>query len=424
MAKMSASSPCLVYSDGNGHVSELADYDALGISGNSLKQISSAEWIQLPEGSQLMELPGRLPVGRNRHNGAVEVIGSDGDETVWAVAAFVAPAYTICYHAAWETQSRAPRLPLYAYCAVGWQEGRFYVPALRVDPDPRQDPARVDFEQLPAAADRLLARYPDNRLARHLVQNCALTYCCPAAINYLFNRWEMPLPSSQSCNADCIGCISMQKNSGVCSAQFRIGITPTAAEITELAVDHLEKAPRPIVSFGQGCEGEPLMNLQLLIEAIRGVRKRTLKGTINLNTNASRPAAVAALREVGLDSIRVSLNSARKQFYDRYFRPRDYRFEDVFDSIGVMKQKNGFVSLNLFVFPGFSDQPAEIEALEKLIREWEIDMIQWRNLNIDPEWYWEIIDPIEEEGIGIPKTIEHFRRTFLNLRHGYFNPYL
>jgi len=77
------------------------------------------------------------------------------------------------------------------------------------------------------------------------------------------------------------------------------------------------------VSFGQGCEGEPLINGDLLCRAVRLVREKTIRGTINLNTNASRPQAVEKLVDAGLDSIRVSVNSFREVLYNAYYRPRD-----------------------------------------------------------------------------------------------------
>jgi len=417
-------SPALVVSDGRGQVFELADYAALGVTGEQFVSIPAEAWIPLPEGSQLMELPGRLPVGLNRATNCIETLAANRGEKLMAVAAFVAPAYTVFYHAAWEKVPRARRLPLYAYSAVGWHDERFYVPALRIDPDIRQDPPNFNRPEIARSARRILKRFPHNRLAAHLVNNCALTYGCPAALNYLLNRWEMPLPTARACNSRCLGCLSLQKNTDVCSAQQRINFTPTAPEIIEIAVPHLETAPAPVVSFGQGCEGEPLSNPHLLYDAIKGIRQQTTKGTINLNSNASRPEVVAQLAEAGLDSLRVSLNSARPEFYTRYFRPQNYTFDNVLESIRVMKDAGRFVSINYFVFPGFTDQPSEIAAFEKLHTETHFDMIQWRNLNIDPEWYWDELNPPEETGIGIRQLIEYYKTKFPHLRHGYFNPCL
>jgi pyruvate-formate lyase-activating enzyme len=416
--------PLLVVSDGFGCISEIEEYSALGISGGRLVEIPAADWIPLPHGSQLLELPGRLPVGKHNQTGAIEVLEPEKNEQLLAVAAFVAPAYTIYYHAAYERLPDAPLLPLYAYAAVGWHAGQFYVPAVRIDASIRQDPAQFNPDRIAKAAEDVLQKYPGNRLAKHLVENCARRYNCPAALNYLLNRWEMPLPTAQACNADCIGCISLQGESGICSSQERIAFTPTPEEIIEIAGDHLQTAPEPVVSFGQGCEGEPLLNPQLLLDAVQGIRARTKKGTINLNTNASKPEVIAQLRAAGLDSIRVSLNSAREIYYERYFRPRNYHFDDFLTSIRLMKEQGGFVSLNLFVFPGFTDQPTEVEAVENLIANYQVNMIQWRNLNIDPEWYWEKMKLANVDCIGISNMIAKLRQNFPRLRHGYFNPCL
>ena len=40
---------------------------------------------------------------------------------------------------------------------------------------------------------------------------------------------------------------------------------------------------------------------------------------------------------MGLDSIRISLNSARPDFYRAYYRPRGYDFEDVVASIALAR---------------------------------------------------------------------------------------
>ena len=48
---------------------------------------------------------------------------------------------------------------------------------------------------------------------------------------------------------------------------------------------------------------------------------------------------MAQLRASGLDSIRVSLNSARERYYHRYYKPKGYRFSDVKESLRVMKRQ-------------------------------------------------------------------------------------
>lgn len=95
----------------------------------------------------------------------------------------------------------------------------------------------------------------------------------------------------------------------------------------------------PIYSFGQGCEGDPLMNPDLLVESVRLFRSRGGVGTVNCNTNASRTEAVERLAQAGLSSIRVSLNSARPEVYERYYRPHGYSFDDVRRSIAVAPEE-------------------------------------------------------------------------------------
>ena len=237
-------------------------------------------------------------------------------------------------------------------------------------------------------------------------------------------RWECPVPSSPACNANCIGCISFQpQDETIPSTQDRLTFKPRVEEIVEFTVPHLETAPYPIISFGQGCEGEPLLMWETIAEAIREIRKHTTKGSININTNGSKPDAVSALCEAGLNSIRVSTNSARKNIYEPYYRPNNYIFEDIIESLKVVKSYGGWTSINYFVFPGLTDSVEEYEALRKLIRETELNMIQSRNFNIDPDWYLGKIG-IYETGdmLGIKQLMELIKDEFPHIRYGYFNP--
>lgn len=194
-------------------------------------------------------------------------------------------------------------------------------------------------------------------------------------------------------------------------------------EIVEYTVDHLETAPNPVISFGQGCEGEPLLMWETIRDAIREIRKKTQKGSININTNASMPEAVEELCKAGLNSIRVSTNSVRKEIYTPYYLPNNYTFEALAESIKVVRKYNGWASINYFVFPGMTDDVDEYEALRKFIRETDLTMIQWRNFNIDPDWYLDKIGVSETgEPIGMRKMIGLIRDEFPHLAFGYFNP--
>ncbi|HVK97320.1 MAG TPA: radical SAM protein [Flavisolibacter sp.] len=412
-------SPFLLYSDGKGNIFEDTSLYVAGRSGWDALPIQEDEWIELPTGGQLYELPGRRGIGIDVKSGDMRLCDKG-----WAVAAFIPPAHTGFYLSAYEAAPDAPTLPLFCYTAAGWYDDKFYVPATRIEQDIRQEAAGFDTQKVEQGVEQLLKLYPHNRLVSHLANNCALTYHCPAARNFFIGRWECPVPSSPACNANCIGCISFQpEEETIVSTQDRLTFKPRAEEIVEFTVPHLETAPYPIVSFGQGCEGEPLLMWETIRESIIEIRKHTSKGSININTNGSKPNAVRALCEAGLNSIRVSTNSARRQIYMPYYRPNNYDFEDIIESLKVVREYGGWTSINYFVFPGLTDSVAEYEALRKLIRETDLQMIQWRNFNIDPDWYLGKIGVVEtSELLGVKQLLELIREEFPDLKYGYFNP--
>lgn len=412
-------SPYLMYSDGKGNIFEDTSLYAIGRAGWDAFPIPVEDWIELPEGGTLYELPGRRGIGIDVKTGEMRLC-----ELGWATAAFIPPAHTGLYLAAYETGPDAPTLPLFCYTAAGWHNDKFYVPAVRIEEDIRQECAGFDDVKIQTGVSEFLKAYPHNRLVKHLAENCCLTYNCPAARNYFMGRWECPIPSSPACNANCIGCISFQpSDEEIVSTQDRLTFKPSAEEIVEFTVPHLESAPFPIVSFGQGCEGEPLLMWETIRRSIIEMRKHTDKGSININTNGSKPDAVKALCEAGLNSMRVSTNSARKHIYEAYYRPNNYQFEDIVESLKVMRSFGGWTSINYFVFPGMTDSVEEYEALRKLIIDTDLNMIQWRNFNIDPDWYLGKIGfTAETEMLGVKQMQELIREEFPNLKFGYFNP--
>ena len=420
--------PSLVFANTKGEILDYAGLSMAGSSGGSFFEPTPDELIELPEGSELFVLPSRLPVGIEPATGEPALLDDNpyaAGEEIQAVAAFMAPAHTAIYTTAHQTHgTNAPLLPLFAYTAVGWLNGKFYVAAFRSDADIRQDPVQFDQEKINAKTEHTLKKHPDNRLIQHLGK-CCLTYGCPAARNYFLGRWEAPLPCSPVCNASCIGCISLQP-SGCCqSTQDRINFIPSPGEIAEIAVAHLQTAHKPVVSFGQGCEGEPLLQADTINRAIGLIRAQTNQGTINLNTNASLPRAVEELALSGLDSIRISMNSARKDYHSRYYQPKGFDFTNVRQSLKIMKALNRHVSLNYFIFPGFTDDPAEFDALCELIATEKPDLIQLRNLNMDPEHYLQSIEFTPSgPAMGMTHWHQQLKKLFPDLRFGYYNPAL
>ena len=70
-----------------------------------------------------------------------------------------------------------------------------------------------------------------------------------------------------------------------------------------------------------------------------------------------------------------------------------------------------------------TDSIAEYEALRKLIRDTDLCMIQWRNFNIDPDWYMGKIGATDTgDTLGMKQLMELIKEEFPNLKYGYFNP--
>ena len=70
-----------------------------------------------------------------------------------------------------------------------------------------------------------------------------------------------------------------------------------------------------------------------------------------------------------------------------------------------------------------TDSVAEYEALRKLISDTGLKMIQWRNFNIDPDWYLGKIGVTEtSEVLGMKQLMELIREEFPELKFGYYNP--
>lgn len=414
--------PSLLFSDPDGKILDHPNLKIAGRSGDRIVLPDPSELVPLPRGSQLFTLPGRIPIGWDGEESFKPLrkirIGKKEIECT-GVAAFLPPGYIRTLLPAAQMRAEAPILPLWAYSSVGWKEGKFWATGMLIDPNPHWGPKYFGNDLLLKKKVALsLERGSGNRLLQQLAR-CALEYHCFAAKNLFFRRWECPLPTSPSCNAACIGCISLQPSECCPASMERIDFVPTTDEILGVALAHLKEAEDAIVSFGQGCEGEPLMQWQVLEKSIYELRERTDRGTINLNTNGSFPERVAKLCNAGLDSLRVTLNSPHPKYYNRYHKPKGYTFKKVVDSLLVAKEKGIYTSINLLVFPGFTDREKEIEGLMGLIEKTNLDLIQMRNLNIDPDLYLEAMG--KGSGIGLSRMLEILKKGFPRLQFGYFN---
>ncbi len=417
--------PRLLYADERGTIFDHPDLCMAGMSGTQAVLPERVELIPLPEGSRIFTIPHTPPLAWDERKNAfvpVESVRHGRKQLrVQAVSAFMAPGYVRTLLPACDYGRKKVHLPLWSYTAVGWdmEQERFVVAASLVDKNDNWNPRNYDDRKLDPLVRKMLAELPDNRLLEQLAR-CAVDYHCFAAKNLFFRRWEAPLPTSPVCNSRCLGCISLQPSECCPSNHERIGFVPTPEELCQLALPHLNEAAEPIVSYGQGCEGDPILQADTIAEATRRMKGATARGTVNFNSNGSFPDRVRMLCDAGMDSFRFSLNSVREEYYNRYYRPVGYTFAQVTESVKAAKERGKFTMINYLVSPGLSDAPEEVEALLKFIDVTGIDMIQMRNLSIDPDYYHKQLE-FSGKGMGMYRMMEKVKKSFPRIQYGYFN---
>jgi pyruvate-formate lyase-activating enzyme len=386
--------PHLLFADEKGVVYDHPELLAAVRSGDDLLRPLERP-LALPEGASLAMLPGRRPVGIDPGTGRLAVLDQvkvgRRRFVPHAVGATLPPGFTRTFlpavaRPALAVAADAPILPQWAYTAAAATAAGFVAWALRTDRRAHWSPARHSTPDLEALVAARLEATP-NPIYRQL-SRCALEWRCFTAQNTFYGRDEGAIPSSARCNAACVGCLSEQEEGMPPPSQERITRPPTAEEMAEVAIHHLTTARgRVMVSFGQGCEGEPLLRWKEIERAIRIIRARTSRGSLHANTNGSLPGPLGALCDAGLDSVRISLNSAAPDLYAAYYRPTGYGLADVVRSIETARKRRAYVALNLLTFPGVTDREGEIGLLASLVRRTGVAQVQTRPLAIDPDVY-------------------------------------
>ena len=387
----------------------------------------------LPEGGRLCLLPGRRPVGIDPASGELVTLhqAKVGSRTFvpHAVGATLPPGWTrsllpAAGRAALAMVGEAPVLPQWAYTAAALGGDGPVVYAIHTDRRGHWSPSTHSTPDLERRVKERLARAEcaDNPVWRQIAR-CALEWSCFTAQNTFYGRDEGAVPSSAACNASCVGCLSEQAEGMPPSSHERIARPPPAEDMAAVAAEHLEAGEgRVMVSFGQGCEGEPLLRWREIAEAIRLVRARTRRGSINVNTNGSLPQGLSALLDAGLDACRISLNSASEDLYGAYYRPAGYRLADVVRSMRLAKERGAYLALNLLTFPGVTDREEEAERLWRLVAEVGADQVQARSLAIDPDVYMAVARGRGGRGraIGMRALLDGLRRARPGLVVGNF----
>jgi len=404
-----------VYADRRGNICEAEGLRGLGRVGAKNVPLAPEDLIPLPESADLMFMPEHSAAGQGAEGQEESIPGT-------AVAAILPQGYTRTHLPAFHRVDGAAPLPLYGYTAVVSHRGQLCVAAVYTDENEKWDPANYNGKELKKLVRRTMKDLPNNRIVEQ-VGNCSLNYHCLTAQNLFYRRWECGVPTSPVCNANCLGCISLQSAECCPSPQQRITFSPTAEEIAEVGIYHLSLAPDGIISFGQGCEGEPSLAADRIAEGIRKIRSVTARGQINMNSNAGFPAGMKKIVDAGLDSLRVSIISARDESYQAYYRA-NYPLDNVKESLRYALDHGVYVSLNLLHFPGFTDRVEELTAWQNFFRALPVQMIQMRNLNIDPTLFLRTMPETSEFSLGTRTFMEELHREFPQLVIGSFSHYV
>ncbi|MFN2581629.1 MAG: radical SAM protein [Candidatus Dormibacteria bacterium] len=390
---------------------------ALARSGNRLVRPTLAEAVPIPDGATLMHLPGRRALVAERHGDPFEV-----PSDLFPVAAVLPVGYLRTLLPASSPAAGTTRLPLFGYAAVVEHNGTLMVAAMRTDTFGWWEPGGFNPDDVASAVERALTALPGNRLVEHL-SVCALQLRCFTAQNTFLQRYEAALPASPACNADCLGCISLQSDGQAPAPQPRMRFAPTARELVDVASHHLDGADAAIVSFGQGCEGEPLTRDAVLADATREIRRRHPRATIHVNTNGSNPESLRRLVDAGCNSVRISAISFSDNAFRAYYRPVGYTLDDVVGCGRMMHDAGGQVCLNLLTFPGLTDAPDEMERTVRACRDMGVHQVQWRSLNVDHDWLIEVLQRRGVDlstGIGLRAAHERMRAALPDVSHGNF----
>jgi pyruvate-formate lyase-activating enzyme len=356
----------------------------------------------------VVHLPGRTGIGLDRSGRAREL-----GQGRFGVAAILPTGFLRMSVPAYIDDLGTPALRPRAYAAVGADSsGQLVVSAFALEPDA----GVADGRSVPDLSARITATqrdHPSSRVLRQLAR-CAKDYRCRAAANAFLGRHDCALPVAAPRNErppDVLVLHDDYDASPTEPAAFR----PGPEEIADAASRHLEGGGT-VVAFGRACEGEPLLVVRLVEQAVVAIRERTRLGTIHLETNGSSPAALRRLCDAGLDSVAVRVVSARAETYEAIHRPEGFRFADVRASIAHAVAGKVSLALRVLALPGLTDRARELDALVGLAADLPAGgSLILSDLAADPQRALRIA-PSTEVALGMRRMLERLRTDAGHLR--------
>ena len=359
------------------------------------------EALPLPAGTDVVHLSGRVGIGLDRAGRAREL-----GQGRFGVAAVLPMGYLRMSVPAYVDELGAPPLRPRAYAAVGADpNGQLVVSAVALDPEA----GAMDGRSAPDLAARITAiqrERPSSRVLRQLAR-CAKDYRCRAAANAFVGRHDCALPVAAPRNERPPEVLVLHDDADA-SPTEPAAFRPTALELADAASRHLEGGGT-VVAFGRACEGEPLLAIRLVEDAIVAIRERTRLGTIHLETNGSSPVGLRRLCDAGLDSVAVRVVSARAETYEIIHRPDGFRFADIRASLAHAIAGKISVALRVLTLPGLTDRVGELDALIKLAADLPVgSSLILSDLAADPQRALQVA-PSAESAVGMDRLLDRLR---------------
>ncbi|MBQ7479062.1 MAG: radical SAM protein, partial [Selenomonadaceae bacterium] len=97
---------------------------------------------------------------------------------------------------------------------------------------------------------------------------------------------------------------------------------------------------------------------------------------------------------------------------------------DVKASIRYALGKGVYVSLNMLCFPGFNDREEEMAAWQEFFQELPVQMVQVRNLNIDPDAFLAVMPEAAGQCRGTRHFLKELHGKFPRMVIGSFSHYI
>lgn len=192
----------------------------------------------------------------------------------------------------------------------------------------------------------------------------------------------------------------------------------TANQTVEKTVAHLQNSGQSLVKLTVNDSKQA----PAVTEIVKAIRAKTDSGLLYVNSEVPNTDATKSWCRAGADYIGLHLNSAQADYYEAF--NNKYRFADLEKSLQVINQAGKRVILSYGIFPGLTDHPAEMKALEKLVEKANPAMLHLYNLPVDPEWYMDelMLQTLPRKQIGMQNWLGHMQNKFTAVTVGYFAP--